>query len=219
MLGSSTFRNLDYRQGFSTAGTGVGKLYRRTARGDRYAHILLAIEPLRSGGGIEFVEQFPEESWIPENFLPHIVAGCQNAAWHGLWGFPLADFRVRVFDASYHHLDTSNAAFREAANDAMIEAMRNSAPFILEPLLKLKVGVPEKYLAAISQDMKGRRAETVEIVRGKQPSITVSVPQSEIEISDYLPILSSLSDGTGISFVESYGHHQQLPNSLVAERY
>ncbi len=180
MFDSHSFRELDYRQGISVIGKGRCTVIRRALHGDQYAHVELTVEPIGSRAGIEFVEVVADRGAIPEQFLSHIEIGCLNVARRGLWGFPLEDIRIRILDGSYHDFDSSNAAFEEAAGKAMLDAMLQASPHLLEPCLTLKVRVPEKYLSNLFGDINGRRAQIESGGSGPKPAIIFLVPESEI---------------------------------------
>jgi len=210
-------RNLNYRQAISKTGVGEGKLIRRTAHEDQYAHIKLAVEPLGESEGTVFAEQVTEHNAIPEKFLSHIEMACLNAVQNGLWGFPLADVRIRILDGSYHDIDSSKAAFEEATRMAIVDAMLASSPHVLEPCLTWTVRVPEKYLPNVVQDINARRALILRIVPGPRTTAVFSVPEGET--LDYISTLASLSGGCGILSIGSRRIFRELPDSLIVDRF
>jgi elongation factor G len=217
MIRLPSFQNLDYRQAVTKIGVGECKLIRSAQYGHEYAHIEIGVEPIDREAGIEFVEQVVEKGAIPERFLSHIEIGCLNAARRGLWGFPLADTRIRILDGSYHDVDSSDAAFEEAAGTAVLQAMLDSAPNILEPLVNLTVRVPEQYVSTILRDLNARRARIERLISEKRVSILFLVPESEV--LDYLPMLAALSGGSGILSMISPTLSEVLPDSLTVDRF
>jgi elongation factor G len=212
-----SFRDLNYRQATSLTGIGESHVIRGTAHGGQYAHVELAVEPLGSGVGIEFVEEVADKGAIPERFLSHIEIGCLNAARRGLWGFPLEDVRIRILDGSYHDVDSSNAAFEEAAGKAMLDAMQQASPCLLEPCLTLTVRVPEKYVGDVLGDINRRRARIESGGSGLKPTFIFSVPESET--LDYPSALASLSGGSAIWSIRSPKTFRKLPDSLAVDRF
>lgn len=217
MFVSRSFRDLTYHQAVSTTGIGECKLIRGTANGHQYAHVKLAVESMESGAGMEFVEQVAEEQAIPERFLSHLEIGCLSVTKHGLWGFPLTDFRIRILDGSYHDGDSSAASFEEAARTATLDAMLHSAPCLLEPWVTVTVRVPEEYLPNVFGDLINRRARLERTVPGTRPSIVCSVPQSEV--LDYLSEFASRSGGFGILSLGSPKVFRELPVSEAMYRF
>jgi elongation factor G len=216
MFDALSLRRLNYRQGISRTGIGEYKLIRRTPNGHQYAHVELAIEPLEGGVGIQFAEQIIAGGALPERFMSHIEIGCLNATQRGLWGFPVADFRIQVLDGSYHDTDSSNAAFEEAAGVATLDALLHSEPHLLEPVLALRASLPQKYLPEIFRDLNTRRAQ-IETVSGPGATIAFSIPQSEA--IDYLSVLASLSGGSGILSSSSPTAFSELPASLAIDLF
>ncbi len=173
MIGFLSPQDLHYRQTIAAASVGEYKLVRRAESGDEYAHVRLALEPLENGGGFEFSDQIAVDAAVPEKFLSHIEIGALQAARVGLWGFALADFHIRVLDGS--DVDSTDAAFEEAAKIALLEAMEHSAPRLLEPWITLKVRCPEEYLAAVFADLNSRRGIVESTESGKRPAIGYSL--------------------------------------------
>ena len=157
----------------------------------------IEIEPLPAGGGFEFVDAI-KGGVIPSGFIPAVEKGVLEAMQHGpVAGFPVKDVRVRVYDGSYHTVDSSEMAFKVAGSQAMREALELAGPVLLEPIMLTTVNVPEDAVGDVIGDLNSRRGRPLgmEPVGAGMTEIKAEVPMAELLA--YAPDLRSITGGQG----------------------
>ena len=132
-------------------------MYKRQSGGKgQYGHCKIRMEPLEAGKGYEFVDETVGGS-IPKEYIQPINNGIQEAAQNGpIAGYEVVDFKVTVYDGSYHEVDSSEMAFKIAGSLAFKEAVRKADPVLLEPMMKVEVTMPEEYLGDIMGNVSSR---------------------------------------------------------------
>ena len=151
---------------------------------------------------------------IPKEFIAPIDAGIREAAQSGiLGGFEVVDFKVSVFDGSYHDVDSSEMAFKIAGSMAFKEALAKADPALLEPMMKVEVIIPEQYMGDVIGDISSRRGriEGMEARQGEQ-SVRAFVPLSEM--FGYATDLRSRTQGRGL-FTMQFDHYEEVPKSIA----
>ena len=133
---------------------------------------------------------------------------------HGvLAGYPVIRVRAVLYDGSYHDVDSSEAAFKAAAEIAFKEGIRNASPVLLEPLSKLKIAVPEQYVGDVMGDLNKRRGRIIGMdTEGGMQVITAEAPQGEL--LTYATSLRSMTQGRG-KFTESFARYEQAPDNVL----
>src|SRR5690606_1980679 len=130
-----------------------GKFVRQSGGRGQYGHVVLKLEPLESGKGYEFVNEIVGGA-IPKEYIPAVDKGIQEAAKNGvLAGYPMVDFRVTLFDGSFHEVDSSEMAFKIAGSIGFKEGAAKANPILLEPMMKVEVVTPEEYLGTVTGDL------------------------------------------------------------------
>jgi elongation factor G len=173
----------------------------------------IVLEPVAPGHGLEFVNEI-KGGVIPTSFIPAVEKGVRDAMSVGpVAGFPVKDARVRLVDGSYHTVDSSEHAFRTAGSLAMKEAMENSSPALLEPIMLLTVSVPEQSVGEVIGDLNSRRGRP----QGMEPAgglteIKAEVPMSEV--LTYAPDLRSLTGGQG-DYTMDFLRYEEVPAHLA----
>jgi elongation factor G len=169
--------------------------------------------PLERGSGYVF-EDGIVGGVIPRQYIPAVDKGIQEAAARGfLAGYPLVDFRARVYDGSYHTVDSSELAFKVAGSLAFKKAMESCKPILLEPVVTLTITVPDACMGDVIGDLAGRRGK----VQGSESSagvteIKASVPMNEI--LRYAPDLRSMTGGQG-GFTMEFSHYEEAPSPVT----
>jgi elongation factor G len=158
-----------------------GKLVRQTGGHGQYGDAIINLIPQEPGKGYEFVNKTVGGS-VPKEFIPAIDKGIQDSlACGGLAGFPVVDVKVELVDGSYHDVDSSEMAFRTAGSMAFKEAMRRSAPVLLEPMMAVEVTTPEEFMGEVIGDLSSRRGHIQGMEpRGNRQIIRAKVPLSEM---------------------------------------
>lgn len=193
--------------------TQEGKFIRQTGGRGQYGHVVLEIEPLERGKGIEFEDKTKGGS-IPKEFISPIEKGVKEAAETGVFGgYPVVDLKIAVVDGSYHEVDSSEIAFKIAGSMAFKDGTKKAHPVLLEPIMKVEVVVPEEYVGDVIGDINARRGrlENMEI-RGASQVIQAIVPLAEM--FGYATQLRSMTQGRGV-YTMQFSHYDQVPVSIA----
>lgn len=169
----------------------------------------IKMEPMERGGGFEYVNNIFGGA-VPRQFIPAIEKGILEAAARGyLAGFPVVDFRVTLYDGSYHDVDSSEMAFKIAGRKAFKLAMEAAKPTLLEPIMKVEVAGPVEYAGDLMSDMNGRRGRISGMdTKGGTQIIRAVVPMSEM--LTYQNDLTSMTQGRA-SFSMEFSHYDYVP--------
>jgi elongation factor G len=173
------------------------------------------MEPLPRGGKFEFVNDIFGGS-IPRNFIPAVEKGLIEAAQTGyLAGFPVVDFRVTLYDGSYHDVDSSEMSFKLAARKAFKAAMAVAKPVLLEPIMKVEVQAPVEYAGDLMGDMNSRRGRISGMeTKGATQIVRAIAPMSEM--LSYQNDLTSMTQGRATYHME-FDHYDYVP-ALQADK-
>ena len=201
--------SVEYRETIQTK-VDVEEKYKKQSGGrGQYGHVMMRVEPLSSGSGFEFEEEIFGGA-IPSQYIPAVEKGIEEASADGvLAGFPVVDFKVTLYDGSYHDVDSSEMAFKIAGSKAFKKALDQAKPVLLEPIMNVKVTVPDDYMGDIMGDFNSRRGR----IQGMDPNngkqiIKAQVPQAEM--FTYATELKSLTGGYG-SFAMEFSHYDRVP--------
>ncbi|MGL5254979.1 MAG: elongation factor G [Brevinema sp.] len=178
----------------------------------QYGHVLIEIEPAEVGEGFIFIDDI-KGGKIPKEYIPAVQKGCEEALQAGiLAGYPVVDVKVRLYEGSYHDVDSSEIAFKLAGSMAMKDAMRKADPIILEPVMKVVVIAPDGYEGSVLGDLSGRRAKIngTESKHGAK-EIDAFVPLGEM--FGYATDLRSMTQGRG-TYAMELSHYEPLPKNL-----
>lgn len=201
-----------YRETITKPVEAEGKYIRQSGGRGQYGHVVIRVEPLERDKGFEFVNSI-KGGVIPDNFIPAVEKGIKEAMEKGvIAGYPVRDVRVILFDGSFHEVDSSDLAFKIAAEIAFKEAIKKGNPCFLEPIMKLEVTTPSEFLGDVIGDLSSRRAK-IELVEdlGDIKKINAKVPLAEM--FGYVTVLRSLTQGRGFSYME-FSHYQEVPQYL-----
>ena len=181
----------------------------------QYGHVKIRIEPLEPGFGYEFINEIKGGA-IPKEYIPAVDQGIQEAAQSGvLAGYPVSDFRITLYDGSYHEVDSSEMAFKIAGSMAFKEGMRKANPVILEPYMKVEILVPEEYMGDVMGDVNSRRGRVEGFGdRNGIKVINAFVPLSEM--FGYATDLRSKTQGRG-NYSMELDHFEVVPKSIAEE--
>jgi elongation factor G len=170
------------------------------------------MEPLPRGNDFEFEDKIFGGA-IPKNYIPSIEKGIQESRKKGvIAGYPTVDFKVILYDGSYHDVDSSDIAFKIAASMAFKSAMKQAKPTILEPIMNVEVYSPESYMGDIMGNLNGRRGRVQGMEqKGNMRIIKAQVPMDEM--LDFEPTLTSITGGRG-SYLMEYSHFEEVPGQL-----
>jgi len=187
---------------------------KQTGGRGQYGHVLLELEPGKSGSGIEFRNDIVG-GVIPREFFNAIQKGILESAEAGvLAGYPIVDVQVRLYDGSFHEVDSSEMAFKMAASLAFKEGIHKGNPVLLEPMMKVEVVVPEDYLGDTIGQLNARRGEILgtEMRPGNSQAVRSMVPLAEM--FGYATDLRSATQGRG-AFTMEFDHYAQVSESVA----
>jgi elongation factor G len=173
----------------------------------------LRIEPMPRGSGFVFANEIFGGS-IPRQYVPAVEKGVRESAARGfLAGYPVVDFKVTVFDGSYHDVDSSEMAFKIAARIGFRKCMEQAKPSLLEPIMKMEIEAPDDFAGALMGDLSGRRGRVQGMETGGAGTIIrAEVPMSEI--LTYGTALTSMTQGRG-SFRVEMDHYDIVPQAIA----
>jgi elongation factor G len=201
-----------YKETIKKIGQGEGKYIRQTGGRGQYGHALLRLEPMGRGEGFEFKSEIKGGA-IPAEYISPIEKGIIEKMENGvLAGFPIVDMRAVVYDGSFHEVDSSEIAFKIAGSMALEDAFRNSAPILLEPIMKVEVTTPDEYMGDVIGDLSSKRAQVGGTEnRGMMTIIDAMVPLAEL--SGYATKLRSLTQGRASYYMEP-SHYEEVPKNI-----
>ena len=192
-----------------------GKYIRQSGGRGQYGHVVIKVEPLERGKGLEFVDKLVGGS-IPREYIPAVEKGVREAVESGiLAGYPLVDLRVTLYDGSFHEVDSSEMAFKMAAIEAMRDAQRSADSFVIEPIMKIEVVTPDDFMGDVIGNLSSKRGkiESTE-QRGNARVITSTVPLAEM--FGYATELRGMTQGRA-SFAMEPSHYEEIPASVLPE--
>jgi elongation factor G len=204
-----------YRETFRASAQVEGKFARQSGGRGQYGHVWIEFSPNDEGKGFEFVNGIVG-GVVPREYIPAVQAGLEDALNRGvLAGYPLVDIKARLFDGSYHDVDSSEMAFKIAASMALKNAASKCKPVILEPMMRVEVVIPEEYLGDIMGQITARRGRVEGMeARGNAQVVRSSVPLSEM--FGYATALRSSTQGRGV-FSMHFDHYEEVPKSVSEE--
>ncbi len=200
---------IPYRETIRGKADVQGRHKKQTGGHGQFGDCWIKMEPLPRGGKFEFVDEIFGGS-IPRNFIPAVEKGIVESAARGyLAGYPVVDFRVIVYDGSYHPVDSSEMAFKIAGSLAFKKAMEQAHPVLLEPIMNVEIYAPQEYAGALAGDLTSRRGrlQGMDMKRDIQ-IIKAQVPMSEMV--SYSPVLTSVTGGRG-SYHMEFSHYDEVP--------
>ncbi|MBP1749090.1 MAG: translation elongation factor [Deltaproteobacteria bacterium] len=190
-----------------------GKYKKQSGGKGQYGDTWLEIGPRQRGEGFEFVDKIVGGA-IPRQYIPAVEKGIVEAMHQGiLAGYPVIDFRVTLYDGSYHDVDSSEMAFKIAASMGFKKGLEQCKPVLLEPIMKMEVIVPDENMGDIMGDMNSRRGKIMGVeTKGSNQVVKAVVPMAEV--LRYAPDLRSMTGGRG-TFIMEYSHYEEVPAQIA----
>ena len=198
-----------YKEAFKKTVEVEGKYIRQTGGRGQYGHVWLRLEPQERGKGREFLDEVVG-GVIPREYIPAVGKGIMEAADNGvIAGFPVVDFKVALYDGSFHEVDSSEIAFKIAASKAFQDGVRRGDPMLLEPVMKVEVITPEEYMGDVMGDISSKRGQIKQMSdRARNKVIDADVPLGEV--FGYATALRSMSQGQA-SYTMEFSHYAEVP--------
>jgi elongation factor G len=186
-----------------------GRHKKQTGGHGQFGDCWIKMDPLPRGGNFEFANEIFGGA-IPKNFIPAVEKGIVETAANGyLAGYPMVDFKVTVYDGSYHDVDSSELAFKLAARKAFKAAMLQAKPALLEPIMNVEIQAPVEYAGDLMGDLNGRRGRISGMdTKGSTQFLRAQVPMSEM--LNYQNDLTAMTQGRA-SFTMEFDHYDFVP--------
>jgi elongation factor G len=204
-----------YQETIRSSAKAHGRHKKQSGGRGQFGDCHVSIEPSEPGAGFEFVDQIKGGA-IPRSFIPAVEKGAREALEHGvLAGYPVKDVRVKLFDGSFHTVDSSELAFKLAGALAVKQALEQADPVLLEPVMLVTLSIPEGAVGDVIGDLNGRRGRP----QGMEPVGTMTEVKAEVpmaELLGYAPELRSLTGGQG-DYTMEFLRYEEVPGHLVAK--
>lgn len=206
---------IPYRETIRASTEAHGRHKKQTGGHGQFGDCKIRMEPLPRGAEFEFVDDIFGGA-IPRQYIPAVEKGIQDARSRGyLAGYPVVDFKVTVYDGSYHDVDSNELSFKLAGSLAFKDAMSRARPTILEPMMNVEVYAPSDYAGDLMGDLNGRRGRIAGMeTRGPMTIIKAQVPMAEM--LTYEQHLTSATGGRG-SYHMEYSHYDEVPAHLQSK--
>jgi elongation factor G len=204
-----------YRETITGSTEAHGRHKKQTGGHGQFGDCKIRVEPLARGADFEFVDDIFGGS-IPRQFIPAVEKGIQEARVRGyLAGYPMVDFRVTVFDGSFHAVDSNELSFKMAGRLAFRDAMSRARPTLLEPVMNVEVYAPSEFAGDLMGDLNGRRGR----ISGMDSRGTMTVIRAQVPMAEMLTYEQTLTSSTGGrgSYQMEYSHYEEVPTHLQAK--
>jgi elongation factor G len=202
-----------YKEAIKKPAHGVGRFVRQSGGKGQFGHAELDVRPGETGSGFVFEDKVTQGR-IPREFIPSVEKGIREALQSGVVaGYPVVDIVAALVDGSYHAVDSNDMAFHVAGSMAIKDAMHKAQPYLLEPIMKVDVVMPEEYLGDVMGDLSSRRGHILGMEgRGTSQNVKASVPLAEM--FGYATELRSMTSGRATYSME-FSHYAELPGNLA----
>ncbi len=204
-----------YRETITSTAQAEGKFVKQSGGRGKYGHVWIEISPNEPGKGFEFINAIVG-GIVPKEYIPAVSQGIQDAMKNGvIAGYPMVDVKAKLYDGSYHDVDSDEISFRVAGSMAFQNAARKANPVLLEPIMAVEVITPEEYLGDVMGDLNSRRGKIEGFSARKDAQVIKSyVPLSEM--FGYATTLRSMTQGRAIYSMQ-FDHYSSVPKSISDE--
>lgn len=206
---------VSYRETFRGSTKAEGKFVRQSGGKGQYGHVWIEFSPNEEGKGFDFEDAIVGGT-VPREYIPAVKAGLEASLDNGvLAGYPLVDIKAKLYDGSYHDVDSNETAFKVAASMALKNAAKKANPVILEPMMGVEITIPEEYLGDVMGHISARRGRIEgSEVRGNTNIVKGLIPLAEM--FGYATALRSATQGRG-TFSMTFDHYEDVPKSISEE--
>ena len=200
-----------YKETIRKTANAEGKYKKQRGGHGQYGHCKIRFEPCERD--FEFAEEVVGGT-VPKQYIPAVEKGLVECLPHGvLAGYPVIRLKAVLYDGSYHDVDSSEAAFKAAAELAFKEGLKNASPVLLEPLSRLRIAVPEQFVGDVMGDLNKRRGRILGMdTQDDMQIVTAEAPKGEL--LTYATALRSMTQGRG-RFSETFARYEQAPESVL----
>ena len=206
---------VSYRETITRGAEAEGRYVRQTGGRGQFGHVFLKIEP-NDNEGLVFVNAIKGGA-IPREYISSVEKGVREAAENGvIYGYPLLNTTVTLYDGNYHEVDSSELAFHMAGSMGFKAAVNKAKPVLLEPMMEVEVVVPEDYMGTAMGDLQSRRGKVTELGErgGGQRTVTAHVPLATM--FGYATTIRSLTQGRA-TYTMEFDHYDKVPASVLDE--
>ncbi|HUX61459.1 MAG TPA: elongation factor G [Ignavibacteriaceae bacterium] len=204
-----------YRETITQTVDAEGKFIKQSGGRGKYGHVWIELGPNEPGKGYEFINGIVG-GVVPKEYIPAVSQGIQEAMRNGVVaGFPVVDIKAKIYDGSYHDVDSDELSFKVAGSIAFKEGARKAKPVLLEPIMDVEVVSPEEYLGDVMGDLNSRRGKIEGFSARKDAQVIKAiVPLSEM--FGYATVLRSMTQGRAI-YTMQFAHYHEVPKSIAEE--
>lgn len=204
-----------YRETITQTINSEGKFIKQSGGRGKFGHVWIELGPGEPGKGYEFINGIVG-GVIPKEYIPAVSAGIQEAMRNGvIAGFPVVDIKVKLYDGSYHDVDSDEISFKVAGSIAFKEGARKAKPILLEPIMDVEVVTPEEYLGDVMGDLNSRRGK-IEGFSARKDAQVIKARVPLAEMFGYATILRSMTQGRAI-YTMQFAHYHEVPKSIADE--
>jgi elongation factor G len=204
---------IPYRETIKKSFESQGKYKKQTGGRGQYGDVHLRLEPVPRGTDFEFVDAIVG-GVVPGKFIPAVEKGVVGAMKEGvIAGYPVVDLKATLYDGSYHTVDSSEQAFKMAGSMAFKKAVENAGPILLEPIMNVRVKVPEDFMGDVMGDLSGRRGK----IQGMEPEGKFNVVNAQVPLAElyrYSTHLRSMTQGRG-THERRFSHYEEVPHDIT----
>ena len=208
-----TIPKIPYKETVTVAVEAEYKHKKQTGGHGQYGHVFIRIEPLPRGAGFEFEEKIVGGA-IPKNYIPAVRKGITEGLQEGaLANYPVVDLKVTLYDGTYHPVDSSDIAFKIAGLHALKKGVSQAQPVLLEPIMSVKIAVPDTFTGDVVEGLNGKRAR----IMGMNPEGDINIIEAQAPLAEmlrYSTDLRSITQGRG-SYTIHFSHYEEVPAHLA----
>lgn len=204
-----------YRETITQTVQQEGKFVKQSGGRGKFGHVWLEVGPNEPGKGFEFINGIVG-GVVPKEYIPAVSAGVQEAMRNGvIAGFPVVDIKVKLYDGSYHDVDSDEISFKVAGSMAFKEGAKKAKPVLLEPMMAVEVVSPEDYLGDVMGDLNSRRGK-IEGFSARKDAQVIKALVPLAEMFGYATVLRSMTQGRAIYSMQ-FSHYNEVPKSIADE--
>ncbi|MFA3782828.1 elongation factor G [Melioribacteraceae bacterium 4301-Me] len=204
-----------YRETITKTVRAEGKFIKQSGGRGKYGHVWIELSPNEPGKGFEF-ENAIVGGAVPKEYINPVINGIQEAMRNGvLAGYPVVDIKAKLFDGSYHEVDSDEISFKVAASIAFKNGALKAGPIILEPIMNVEVTTPEEYLGDVMGDLNSRRGK-IEGFSARKDAQVIKAIVPLAEMFGYATTLRSMTQGRAI-YTMQFSHYSEVPKSVAEE--
>ncbi len=204
-----------YRETITAPINAEGKFVKQSGGRGKYGHVWVEFAPNEAGKGYEFTNAIVG-GVVPREYIPAVSAGIQEAMRNGaIAGFPVVDVKAKLYDGSYHDVDSDEISFKVAGSMAFKEAAKKGKPVLLEPIMDVEVVTPEEYLGDVMGDLNSRRGK-IEGFSARKDAQVIKATVPLAEMFGYATILRSMTQGRAI-YTMQFSYYNEVPKNIAEE--